>query len=175
MTQKPPNDSFVAFTDEQIITATSTMAAAAARIRNETLDDDFADRTAHAVMLLGSRGIMARYGYNAEPMTVTRFKELIQKEFQVTEKSVDNDLAYLKQENIIELKSGVLDDGRTKIVVLSEVGEILYRLIGERTANLILAIAQILISDGAVPMNPRAEIPDIIADYAAIVRRGKRP
>lgn len=171
---KDAGDAFVAFTDAQIITATSTFAAAAARIRNETLDDDFPDRLAHAVMLLGTRSLLARYGQDAEPMTVTRFKELIIKEFQVTEKSVDNDLTYLKAENIIELKSGVLEDGRTKVVALTEVGEILYRLIGQRTANLILAIADILISDGAVPARPRAEVEDAISDYAVLVRRANK-
>lgn len=168
---KDPGDTFVAYTDAQIITATSTFAAAAARIRNETLDDDFPDRLAHAVMLLGTRSLLARYGQDAEAMTVTRFKELIIKEFQVTEKSVDNDLKYLKGENIIELQSGVLEDGRTKVVTLTEVGEILYRLIGQRTANLILATAELLTADGAVPARPRDEVADAISDYAVLVRR----
>lgn len=169
-----PGDTFVAYTDAQIIDATSTFFRAATYIFNQTLDDDLSERLSHAIMLLGSRDCFVRSGLHLDPMTVTRFKELIRKEFKVTEKCVDNDLTRLKDENIVEVRAGVLADGRTKIVALTEFGEILYRLIGTRMANLILATAELLIADGAVPANPREQIGEALKDFAAMVRRAKR-
>lgn len=162
---------FAAFSDAQLITATSTFSAAAARVRNETLDDDFPDRLAHAVMLLGTRSILSNYGGNLEPMTVNRFKELITAEFDVTPQSVDNDLTKLKDEGIIVVAKGTLDDGRVSVISLTEVGDILYRLLGERIACLILSVAELLTSEGAVPIDPRAHIKDAIKDYSVRVRR----
>jgi len=167
----PDFGAFRTFTDAQLITATSTFSAAAARVRNETLDEDFPDRLAHAVMLLGSRSIISNYGGNLEPMTVNRFKDSIGTEFEVTSQSVDNDLTKLKEEGIISIEKGVLSDGRQAVVSLTEVGEILYRLLGERIACLILSIAELLVSEGAVPADPRAHIKDSIKDYGVRVRR----
>lgn len=41
-------------------------------------------------------------------------------------------------------------------------------------ANLILATAELLIADGAVPANPREQIGEALKDFAAMVRRAKR-
>lgn len=169
--KKPDFGNFTSFNDAQIATATATFSAAASRVRSNTLDDDFSDRLGHEIILLGTRSILSNCNEKLEPMTVSRLKKLVISEFGVTSQAIDADLKKLKEEGIITVEKGVLDDGRESLISLTEVGTVLYRLLGERIACLILATADLLKSGGAVPTDPREVVKDSIKDYAAPIRR----
>ena len=100
--EKEPNGNFVAFTDAQLITATSSVAAAVSELRKQTLDEDITDREAHVVMLLGTRSALARNGVQLEPMTATRFTAHLQAQFAISDTAAENDTKRLKGIGIIE-------------------------------------------------------------------------
>ncbi len=161
---------FVAFTDAQLITATSSLAAAISEMRKETLDEDITDREAHIIMLLGTRGALTRNGKVLDPMTATRLYKKLQADFGVSDATAENDVRRLKSINILECFTDPTD-GRVREVMLTEVGETLYELLAQRAATLILALAELLQNYGAVPVDPLKMSKPYLRDYAAFLRK----
>lgn len=159
-------DDFSAFNPAQIITATSSIAASISELRTQTLDEDITDREAHAIMLIGTRTMLERSGaVKLEPMTATRFVEMLQTNFDVSDTAAENDYKRLKEIGLLECVPSP-DDGRVRLVVLTELGENLYQVLGERVACLILALADCLRQFGAVPADPKETIKPFLKNYA---------
>lgn len=172
---KDGKEVFTEFSDAQIVTSTSTFAAAINKLREHTLDNDIDDRLIHEIMLLGTRDILTDAGVDLKPMTVGRFKDLVVKSFKVSGQAVDNDISKLKKTNIINANKGALEDGRSSLLHLAEVGDVLYRLMGHQMACLILAMADLLREQGTVPVDPRAFVDDFIDDYSIpLARKAKQ-
>lgn len=173
MDLKNNGDGFNAFNDAQRVTATSSFAAAVSELRKDIpLIKHLTDREAHAVMLLGSRGAFSRNDVELEPMTATRFVETLQVQFGVSDTAAENDYRALKEADIIttaELKT----DKRVRVIVLSDKGEELYTILAARIANLILAAAELLQTQGAVPVDPVELAKPYLRNYAARIRNPK--
>ncbi|SEB02075.1 hypothetical protein [Rubrimonas cliftonensis] len=160
---------FGGFNGRQRITATSTLLTAMSAIRLDTLDTDISDRQAHVVMLLGSRSVMVSGGFKLKTMTATRLNEHIRDSFDVSDTAAEGDLKKLKDMGITTCVSDP-NDGRVRIIALTESGEALYELLADRMASLILATAKMLERDGPVPSNPLERIADFVTDFARRVR-----
>ena len=164
------SDDFVAFTDAQLITATSSFAAAVSELRKNVSVKHLTDREGHAIMLLGTRATLARNGVPLDPMTATRFVGMLQEEFGISDTAAENDCKRLKDAGIVD---GVpsAEDGRVREIVLSDLGERLYRELAERAASLILAAAELLQGYGAVPADPIGRAKPYLRNYALRIRK----
>jgi DNA-binding MarR family transcriptional regulator len=166
---KACSDFFVAFNGQQQITATSTFAAAASAIRLEMLNTDISDRQAHIIMLLGSREVLMANGVVLDPMTKTRLLDHIMKQFEVRDTTAEADVKRLQESNIITTETDETD-GLVRIVVLTEIGKVLYEQLADRMANLILTLAEWIKRDGPVPTEPRSNIRVFVRDFARRIR-----
>lgn len=157
------------WTDRQLVTATSTLAHAASAIREDTLDTDITDRQANLVMLIGSRALIEANGVKLDPMTATRAMNHLINEFSVTDTTAESDIKRLKQLKIIECIQDP-EDKRRRLLRLTESGMVLYRRLGERIANLVLAIGKLIERDGSIPDDPLENVRSFVRDFAIRIR-----
>lgn len=162
----------IALTAAQIVTATSSAAAASLELRDVYLDKDLNNRHVHSLFLLGTRGAYRKAGVVMQPMTVARFKDNLVKNFLIGTDTAENDYDRLKKKNLIATEPSPTD-GREREVVLTEVGEALVEALGEASAMVILALADLIRSQGPVPTNPFVHAQPYVRDYALKMNRKK--
>lgn len=162
----------IALTAAQIVTATSSAARASLALREVYLDKDLNDRNVHSLLLLGTRGAYRKAGVVMQPMTVARFKDDLVSHFPIGKDTAENDYDGLKKKGLIATECSPTD-GRVREVVLTKSGEALVETLGEASAMVILALADLIRSQGPVPTNPFVYAQPYVRDYALKMKRKK--
>jgi len=162
-------DKETSFNADQKKTACSLVRSLSA-LREDTLDSDISDRQSHILILLGLRKLVEESGGELNPMKMTRLRKIVQDQFEVTDTAAENDISFLKKENLIEARPSE-KDRRVREAILSESGEAVFDELSERLASLILTLARRIEEQGTVPINPIDRIKGFLFDFATRVQR----
>jgi len=122
---------------QQQVVMTTNVFLAYIKMRRDILGSDFDDRLTAILILLGTREVRSRMGLAMEPMTMTRLKELIAKQLNVTDRTAADDIRKLLQQNLVS-ETPLEGDRRVKVMTLTDIGIALYEQFGRESAKIIL-------------------------------------